>query len=869
MDAKLKKKYLVSISIALLASIITSFFFLFLPSFYEPFETKTLDLRFQLRGPIPQRQDIVFVEMDQPAIETLGRWPWPRDIFAHIVETLKNLECKAVLFDVTFTEPTQRIVNKEKLDSELKLGENKELLTGFIDDTMGALAQGQTGQIEGALAQLKNGISTWERQISQTLSETLKDDDQILAEAIGKAKNVYLGSNFEVVTSPLDLQRMKYDISALRNRVKDNPKDNFDQLPPSLRNAPGFNLQELHTMFIRAKIYALLMANLELTLNEAALAIKESRIDILRPNFNDVKEDVYRDTIERLLKSAPALSFKEAAWKTGLFNPANVQLLKKQYEDYLKDKAFTDKAAIADAQANAGSLTAIKMSPPILLLTQNMKSSGFLNAIPDPDGTLRKAPLLVNYNNKVYPHIALRVVIDLLGLNPQKDVHILPGKSITVGKINIPLDENGFLLLNWAGQWSESFQHLSASKVYKFWELQQNILNNSGLTEEELQKDSRQELLKEDKQKLSGLKAQLEPLIKNKICIIGLTAPGTHDYKPIPLESMYPAVGTHANVINTILEGKFLQRIDKKTTVVLILFLGLFTALCVTMLSSTLSLLFIILATFLYAAAAFLAFVYQGTWIDIIGPVGAAVVSYIGIISYNFATEEKEKRWIRKAFGHYISKNVMEEILKDPKNLKLGGERRELTVLFADVRGFTSYSEKRQPEEVVAILNEYLDEMTKIIFAHGGTLDKYVGDQIMAIFGAPSTVVQTDHAEKAVGVALEMISRLKTLQEKWVAQGKEPLDIGIGINTGPMLVGNMGSTERMDYTVIGDAVNLGSRVETLTRHYNNHIIISEFTRAHLKDLFEVKPLDSIKVKGKQDMVMMYEVLGLKAGGKNG
>jgi adenylate cyclase len=291
--------------------------------------------------------------------------------------------------------------------------------------------------------------------------------------------------------------------------------------------------------------------------------------------------------------------------------------------------------------------------------------------------------------------------------------------------------------------------------------------------------------------------------------------------------------------------------------------LALLTAICVTFFSPITSFIVIFLLIGFYSLISYLLFAYRGIWIDLVGPLSTAFFSYISITSYNFATEEKEKRWIRNAFGHYISKNVMEEILKDPAKLKLGGERKELSVLFADVRGFTGYSEQRQPEEVVAVLNEYLDAMTKVILKHNGTLDKYVGDAIMAIFGAPSPTEQTNHAQKAVFVALEMIETLKTLQAKWRSEGKEPLDIGIGINTGIMLVGNMGSTERMDYTVIGDAVNLASRIESLTRTYNNHIMISEFTYAKLKDILEVKPLEAIKVKGKEQPVMMYELLGIK------
>ncbi len=240
-----------------------------------------------------------------------------------------------------------------------------------------------------------------------------------------------------------------------------------------------------------------------------------------------------------------------------------------------------------------------------------------------------------------------------------------------------------------------------------------------------------------------------------------------------------------------------------------------------------------------------------------------SLFSYLGITSYKFSTEEKSKREIKNAFSKYVSPEVIEEILQDPSKLRLGGDRRELSVLFSDIRGFTTYSEKRNPEEIVSILNEYLDAMTKIIVEHKGTLDKYVGDEIMAVFGAPHFQPPEANAKSAVTCALKMLERLNVLHEKWHEDGLEPLDIGIGINTGEMIVGNMGSELRMDYTVIGDAVNLGARVEALTRQFNAHLIITEATYQHVKDIVKVKPLEAIKVKGKEIAVMVYEVLAFK------
>jgi adenylate cyclase len=213
-------------------------------------------------------------------------------------------------------------------------------------------------------------------------------------------------------------------------------------------------------------------------------------------------------------------------------------------------------------------------------------------------------------------------------------------------------------------------------------------------------------------------------------------------------------------------------------------------------------------------------------------------------------------------FSSYVSKRIVDELIRDPSKAKLGGDRKEITVLFSDIRGFTSFSEKHQPEEVVSLLNEYLGAMTQIVFEHDGTLDKFVGDAIMALWGAP--VGQPDHAERACRCALAMIRKLEELQGKWTAEGRYAIDIGIGINTGDMVVGNMGAEgKKMDYTVIGDNVNLGARLEGLTRKYNNHIIISAFTYGKVKDIVKVNELGAVTVKGKEQPVVIYDLVGIQ------
>jgi adenylate cyclase len=256
-------------------------------------------------------------------------------------------------------------------------------------------------------------------------------------------------------------------------------------------------------------------------------------------------------------------------------------------------------------------------------------------------------------------------------------------------------------------------------------------------------------------------------------------------------------------------------------------------------------------------------FSFSDILMDFITPMGAIALAFVGCNTYQYFSEEKEKIYIRSVFKHYLAENVVDSVLKGTDALQFGGQKKHLSVLFSDIRSFTTYSERYTPEEVVAILGEYLTEMVDVILQYGGMLDKFVGDEIMAVFGAP--YYTEDHAKKACFTAIEMIRTLDRLKESWLQQGREIFDIGIGINTGDMIVGNLGSTQIFDYTVIGDAVNLGARLEGINKVYKTakNIIISEFTHREIGDEFVTRELDLVRVKGKKKPVAIYELVGEK------
>jgi adenylate cyclase len=252
-----------------------------------------------------------------------------------------------------------------------------------------------------------------------------------------------------------------------------------------------------------------------------------------------------------------------------------------------------------------------------------------------------------------------------------------------------------------------------------------------------------------------------------------------------------------------------------------------------------------------------------GLWMNLSQPISTASLALFGGVGYQYFVEGREKRKMKKLFGQYVSKDVYLQLVANPELARLGGHRREMTVLFSDIRGFTTITERGRPDEIVGMLNEYFTKMVDIVFRHHGTLDKFVGDMVMALFSAP--LDDPDHADHAVEAALEMLAELARLNEQWNAQGRfAGLDIGIGINTGPMIAGNIGSDAIMSYTVIGDAVNLGARLESLNKQYGTRIIISEASRQQLKRSYALRPLGDVVVKGKTEPVAIYDVVAHEA-----
>ncbi|MDD3260205.1 MAG: adenylate/guanylate cyclase domain-containing protein [Smithellaceae bacterium] len=453
------------------------------------------------------------------------------------------------------------------------------------------------------------------------------------------------------------------------------------------------------------------------------------------------------------------------------------------------------------------------------------RNSGYFNALPDSDGSNRWSPLVIAFQNNYYSSLAVSLVQSYLDF-PNLSLNLEPfgAKSVVIDDIVVPTDESGQLLINYMGP-PQTFPHYSISDIL------------AG----RLPKDT----------------------FRGKIVLVGATAVGIYDLRVTPFSATFPGVEIHANVIDNILHRNFLihSSVTRFIDVCSIVLFGLILGLLIPRLRPITGMIAAFLMLAAFALINFFIFFSFNTWLNLVYPLITMATIYLGITIYHYFKEEREKKKIRGAFQYYLTSSVINEMLKDPDKLKLGGDKKDLTVLFSDIRGFTTISEKMTPEELVALLNEYLTTMTNQVFHYDGLLDKYMGDAIMAVFGAP--LDQPDHALRACRTSLAMMKELHKLQEKWKAEGRPAFDIGVGLNSGDMVVGNMGSEMRFDYTVMGDMVNLGSRLEGINKEYGTNIIISEFTYDKVKDAMCCRELDGVRVKGKLKPVNIYELLGEK------
>lgn len=489
----------------------------------------------------------------------------------------------------------------------------------------------------------------------------------------------------------------------------------------------------------------------------------------------------------------------------------NIQSSRYEQVKFRSKKAM--EVPIIEAQVANANITEISQATPY---------SGFFNMFPDRDGVVRWMPAVVDYQGEMYTPLSLMTLSAFKDVRPLVVVAEYGIEKIQFDDRVVPTDELGRIMINYRGD-AKSFKHFPVTDIL-----------NDRVPENEL---------------------------KGKAVIVGATAIGLYDMRVTPFTNVFPGVEIHANIVDSVLRGEFLYHPAWAAVfdILAIVLTGFLLGVILPRAGAFLGLLTISLLFFGHIFFCQYLFSKQGWVLNLVYPLLVILSVYIGITVYKYLSESRQKRFIRSAFSTYLAPTVVQQLIDSPENLELGGEEREITAFFSDVQGFTSISEKLTPQELVELLNEFLTEMTNIILKHEGTVDKFEGDAIIAFYGAPNAL--ENQAETACLTCVDMQKRLGELREKWHQEGKPELKMRIGMSTGPAVVGNMGSRNRMDYTMMGDTVNTAARLEGVNKIYGIYTLVCETTFKKARQRVWGREIDAINVVGKAQPVSVYQILG--------
>jgi len=768
----------------------------------------SIDYRLLARGPVKPNAPVALLTVDSKAVETLGRWPWPRTLMAQSIDKAIEGGAKVLGFDIVFAE-AQR--------NELLQSAEDLFFQGIIDE------------------------SQKQRMIQMAMSQ---DGDMALAAAMDRHKSQVVGGTYYQYAEDQNLP--PGDVDYCMDMVfKSTPEFKLwdqEEVLVSVQDpaqvTPPFVMAEIFEQILKAK--------------------REGILSSLQANNPDIDSHSLKIQAHRELLNSCIHFFDDAEeifsgiWQSHILsqmNPAEFNF--PTYRDWLND--FQSKARPTGIPLVDG------WDMNIPKLQSAMSHNSYFNAHQDSDGTIRSSSLVSRTGLFYFPSLSLKSYLVgsgrnasiTLGYNPatgRKEVTKFEITDNNTGEVveTIPTDGQGRLQINYYGP-QKMFPHLSFAELLSDSEtltIQERVLDPKTLEWEE-----------------KDVQVDRKTFLNGKYLLIGATATGIFDLRVTPFEKKtFPGLETHANTLANILERNFLKpwEDERSQMPLFLLILGLTHAILLTQLGALGGML--VTLVFISAVLGLDKFVLfdQGLLVTIVWPLLLLLTIYLFLTTYRYLTEERGKKELRQTFQKYVSPSIVEEILSDPKNIELGGKKMDLTIFFSDVRGFTTISEKLDPHALSDLLNEYLTPMTEIVFKNQGTLDKYMGDAVMAFFGAPIPIEK--HAHFACRAALESLTKLFQLQKEFALRGLPIIDIGIGLNSGEVSAGNMGSETVRSYTVMGDAVNLASRLEGINKEYGTRIIISEFTFRKVSDAFTCREIDWVRVKGKTKPVKIYELI---------
>lgn len=823
--------------------------------FYTKMEYWTYDVRFRIRGAMPQKnisQNLVLLDIDDESWEWKP-WPFDRRLYAEIIRGLgtPGSKAKGTFFDIFFFDPSGPILNNEIAGTFDKLPSQIQENQATIDEVKNGLYEaGEELKLPPTLPTLdsaKNkllgvaGNKTMQTQIDQFNSQGISlfessdpsgiapDRDKILHDAIQYAGNVYLA---QTVTKP---ERTTVTIG----QIMYDPHYHgiFQKLIVMADRAKTKNKEEV------AVNYAL--RNMKVEDYDRLLEQAKEKGGRKALPFTDVEREAIKNERDKL--HAYNQNIIEANYPFGF--------------DIGKD------APVSKEKLFKKYVNIVTMESPIKSVGEFSAGDGYV--MPELKWyteIIRAAAPVVVFEGRLYPHIDLMLAMRYLDVK-KKDVVFYENKIVLKNctkpgdkkkfDVTIPLLDDGTVLVNWSGTYMQpnTFVHRSFRRVHDDAVIY-NIMNKFDRGETLTQAEQKQVGGLSDKE-IDAVKKRMK-FFNNKITLTGVTASDTHDLNPMPFHPRYPLVGMHGNLVNTIVNQLFIR-----TTPFWFFFLTIIALSVVAGYSGGMykqakgaAVTFgIILA---YTIIAYLLFAYARLWIIVFPIILSLVFTYLFVVIYRFMTEGQEAKRMKAMFSTYVNPEVVDTLIQNPEKLQLGGEKMDLSAMFALASG-PGLEDAETPEELVDRLNEYFTAMTDPIFDNSGMLDKYEGSIIMAVFGAP--IYYEDNAVKNCYAALEMRKATLELYKKWEAEGKKPIHTSVGINSGMMIAGNMGSETRFNYTIMGDAVNLASRILGANKQYKTSLMISEFTYAKAKDKIIARSIDKIRVKGRDEPVEVFELMG--------
>ncbi|MCD6122736.1 MAG: adenylate/guanylate cyclase domain-containing protein [Spirochaetales bacterium] len=798
--------------------------------FYRNADWKVYDLMLHIKPPVRENKSILFLDVDDIAISNVGMWPWSRDIMADGLILMKEFNAKYAVFDIAYMDKSPLGVNSKVLNENLPEQFNEEFsqIESNIKDLFEALKSGNItlADAEGYINDLSGLTEQSKDKLLKSVRSIARDNDKYLGEAAR-----FFGNSFFTVT-------------LLDNKNDKVPKELKDY---ALKN---FTLKNLKVV----------------------------------TDFNTTVKDI-QPAILPILKGARGAGFPNI-----IVDNDGVRRRIALLEKY-KGKYFGQLALVP--------LLSWLGDPDVELHSDKLviKNAG-LPGKKKHDITIPLAEdktFLLNWPKKDYLHSFRHLSYWELVLHKRLEDNLIHNLKIMddAGYLSYYKGETGLMD---PYKYAESVREdvlkgepLSGIEDYRkarelfFKEVgkflygdaeseitsQVNAVLNSGETPED-QKPGLEEIKKEVPKvfketrgiyrNLSKTRSILRDNLPDSFCFIGQTGTSTTDIGVNPFESKYMNVGTHAAMVNTVLSGSFLDDMPWWYSVIAALVLSVVVTVLILNLRPFLSIIIGVVFLGITLAAGILFFLFTGTYLDLVTPAFSVFLTFIAITFLKFLRTEQEKSFLRNAFTHYLSTDVVSELISHPEKLNLGGEKKYLTALFTDVRGFSTISESLDAQDLVKLLNEYLSEMSNIILDQKGTIDKYEGDAIISFFGAP--VEFKDHAFRACLSAVRMKKMETYLNEHFLAEKMAPsvLLTRIGINTGEMVVGNMGTEQKMDYTMMGNSVNLASRLEGVNKQYGTWVLISETTRKEIGDHFLVRKLDRVRVVGIKQPVRLFELL---------